>query len=134
KAFTNWAGWLLPYDRDFALIVDDRVSAQDIARDLALIGLDRLQGYFPADALQGRDDLQTVQTVNTEQMANSAGGSENAVVIDVRNSNERAAGHIPGTIHIPLGYLPDRARELPRDRPIIVHCQSGSRSAIAAGV
>ena len=44
------------------------------------------------------------------------------------------AGHIPGSIHIPLGYLPDRAHELPRGKPVVVFCQTGSRSAIAASV
>jgi hydroxyacylglutathione hydrolase len=60
--------------------------------------------------------------------------SNDAVVIDVRNDNERQAGHVPGTIHIPLGELADRADELPRDKPIALHCQGGGRAAIGASV
>jgi hydroxyacylglutathione hydrolase len=37
-------------------------------------------------------------------------------------------------VHVPLGYLADRATELPRERPIVVQCQSGARSSIAASV
>jgi hydroxyacylglutathione hydrolase len=36
--------------------------------------------------------------------------------------------------NIPLGYLAERLQEIPRDRPVVVHCQTGGRSAIAASV
>lgn len=133
KSFTNWAGWLLPYDRDIALIIDDRAHAEHIARDLSMIGLDRVVGYFTSDVLSGRSDLQSTRSVDTAEMARLAASGE-AVVIDVRNSSERAAGHIPGTHHIHLGYLADYIKELPTDKPIVVHCQGGGRSAIAASV
>lgn len=53
-------------------------------------------------------------------------------IVDVRESNEVATGMIPGAIHIPLGLLPTRARELDRGRPVITVCRSGKRSARAA--
>ena len=130
KSFTNWAGWLIPYDRDFALIVSENVHAEDVARDLALIGLDRLQGYFTEDALHGRVDLQTLDSIRTAEIEDV----QDAMVIDVRGSSEWKAGHIPGTTNIPLGYLADRVGELPRDRPIVLHCQTGARSAIGASL
>jgi hydroxyacylglutathione hydrolase len=133
KSFTNWAGWLVSYERDYALIVDEYVPAGEVARDLALIGLDRLQGYFGADGLKGRVDLQQTPSIKTQEMVQLAADGD-ALVIDVRNNNERAAGEIPGTRHIPLGYLADHVNELPRDRKIVVHCQAGGRSAIAASV
>ena len=55
-------------------------------------------------------------------------------VIDVRNATEWAAGHIPGAMHIPLGYLDDRTAEIPAGKPLVVQCQSGGRSAIAASI
>jgi hydroxyacylglutathione hydrolase len=92
-----------------------------------------LQGYFSSDVCNESAELEKTLSVNTAQMLQLASKQE-AVVLDVRGSNERAAGHIPGTRHIPLGYLQDHLDELPRDRPIAVHCQSGSRAAIAASV
>jgi hydroxyacylglutathione hydrolase len=59
---------------------------------------------------------------------------DDAIVVDLRNANEREAGHIPGTMHIPLGQLADRADELPRDKTIALHCQGGTRAAIGASV
>jgi rhodanese-related sulfurtransferase len=52
-----------------------------------------------------------------------------ALIVDVREPNEWAEYHIPGATLIPLGTLPDRLNDLPRDREIIVVCRSGSRSA-----
>src|SRR5688572_1213126 len=57
KSFSTWAGALLPYDRDLYLVIDDNVAerADEAARDLAMIGLDRIAGYFGVDALAARE-------------------------------------------------------------------------------
>ena len=55
-------------------------------------------------------------------------------VIDVRGRSEWDAGHLPGVPNIPVGYLTDHLREIPTSRPLVVQCQSGARSAIAASV
>ena len=54
------------------------------------------------------------------------------LVLDVRESSEYAAGHIAGSMSIPLGKLSSRMSELPKDREIICVCASGSRSSSAA--
>jgi NADPH-dependent 2,4-dienoyl-CoA reductase/sulfur reductase-like enzyme/rhodanese-related sulfurtransferase len=56
------------------------------------------------------------------------------VLLDVRRVDERAKGHIPGSIHIPLDEVRERMSELPRDREIIVQCQSGQRSYFACRI
>jgi rhodanese-related sulfurtransferase len=53
---------------------------------------------------------------------------ERAIVLDVRDAAERAAGALPHSVHIPLGELRARLGELPRDKEIIAHCASGQRS------
>jgi hydroxyacylglutathione hydrolase/adenylyltransferase/sulfurtransferase len=57
---------------------------------------------------------------------------ESAVVVDVREDDERQAGYIGGTRHIAVGDLAARAESLPRERPVIFYCLSGARSAMAA--
>ncbi len=54
-----------------------------------------------------------------------------AVVLDVRTATERAAGHLPGSLHIPLNELPDRVDEIPAGHEILVHCTSGVRAEMA---
>lgn len=55
-----------------------------------------------------------------------------AVLLDVRDPDECAQGAIPGSISIPLNELRARMGELPKDRDIVVHCQSGQRSYFAS--
>ena len=55
-------------------------------------------------------------------------------VIDVRGRTEYDARHLPGVANIPVGLLPDRVAELSTERPIVVQCQAGARSSIAASV
>lgn len=57
-----------------------------------------------------------------------------AVALDVREVDEWAVGRIAGAVHIPVGELVARQDEIPEDRPIVVVCRSGSRSAWAVGM
>jgi hydroxyacylglutathione hydrolase len=140
RSFTTWAGWLVPYTRDFYLLIDHaRADALDQAvRDLAMIGLDRVGGYIDCDedTLQawqvGGGTIGSIPQITAHRLAERlrAGGLS---VIDVRARDEWDTGHLPGARHIPLGALPQRFTELPAG-PIVVQCQSGSRSAIAASL
>ncbi len=53
-------------------------------------------------------------------------------LLDVREDDEWAAGHVPGARHIPLGQLGARAAEVPKDELVYVICRSGARSGRAA--
>jgi hydroxyacylglutathione hydrolase len=55
-------------------------------------------------------------------------------VLDVRANNEWDEGHLPGAQHLMLGYLPQYWAEVPMDKPIVVQCRSGARSAIGASI
>jgi hydroxyacylglutathione hydrolase len=55
-------------------------------------------------------------------------------VLDVRDRDEFASGHIPGSWHVPYGDLVDRLSELPRDRAIATICTGGKRSGLAASL
>jgi rhodanese-related sulfurtransferase len=55
-----------------------------------------------------------------------------AILLDVREESEWAAGHAPMASLIPLSELPDHLDELPRDRVIVCACRSGGRSLRAA--
>jgi len=54
-----------------------------------------------------------------------------AKVVDVRSPREYLTGAYPGAVNIPVQELDRRLSELPRDRPIVVYCGSGGRSAAA---
>ncbi len=138
KSFSTWVGSLVPYDRDLHLIVDETAgaSAASASLDLAMIGLDRVAGWFGVDALAVASESAGQSTI--PQMACSALvgslGRREVTLLDVRGAAEWEAGHIEGSMNIALGDLPRRIAEVPRDRPLIVQCQSGGRSSIAASV
>lgn len=58
--------------------------------------------------------------------------AEALTVLDVREDGEWAAGHIDGSVHIPLMQVPARISELPPDEQVLVVCKVGARSAQAA--
>ena len=59
-------------------------------------------------------------------------GSDGQLLVDVREPEEFAAGHIPGAVNMPLSGLRERFAELPRDRPLALYCQVGQRGYYAA--
>lgn len=139
RGFTTWAGWLVPYTQDYYLIIDDRCAhcLEEAVRDLSMIGLDRLGGFAGAEVIEqwqtrGRGTERIAQIGATRAAHMLEAGTAGA--LDVRSRAEWDAGHIPGATHVPLGELPDRLPELARNRPLIVHCQGGARSAIAASL
>ena len=136
-SFTTWMGWLVPYDKDFYLIGD--AAAVDLAvRDLAMIGLDRIGGWFAPDVVTAwaaaeRAPLSVIPQIGAFDLSESLkhGG---VTLVDVRNPGEWSAGHIQGATHSPLGHLGRRFEEIPRDKPIVMQCAAGARSMIGASM
>ncbi|MGA2785263.1 MAG: rhodanese-like domain-containing protein [Candidatus Bathyarchaeia archaeon] len=60
--------------------------------------------------------------------------SSNVLVVDVRTTEEYAQGHLKGAINIPLSDLPLQISGLEQNRPILVYCQTGYRSAQASSI
>lgn len=144
RSFAGWAGWLLPYDRDLYLIVDGvgrnaRADADRAALDLAMIGLDRVGGYFTSEALDDWErehgGLEAVTDIDPASLSEKLRRGELRVV-DVRAPSEWNAGHIPGSTNIPLGELANASRALADegDGPVVLQCAGGSRSTIASSI
>jgi len=55
-----------------------------------------------------------------------------AKIVDVRTPGEFARGAYPGAINVPLAELGERLDRIPKERPVVVYCASGMRSASAA--
>jgi rhodanese-related sulfurtransferase len=79
-----------------------------------------------------RDEGAVVAVAEALTEVPAAGVPDDAWLLDVREDDEWAAGHVPHATHIPLGQLGSRTAELPQDRQIYVICRSGMRSARAA--
>jgi len=56
---------------------------------------------------------------------------DDVFILDVREDYEYDSGHIPGATLVPLGQIPNRLEEVPRDKTVIAVCRSGNRSGQA---
>ncbi|PID21474.1 pyridine nucleotide-disulfide oxidoreductase [Sporosarcina sp. P3] len=87
-------------------------TAKDVVNLAALVALNILYGRY-----------EQVHVSEVRELV-----ERNAVIIDVREENEFARGHILNAVNIPLSQLRDRMEEVPKDVPVYVHCRSSQRS------
>ncbi len=72
--------------------------------------------------------------ISVEEVYEIITNGENYLILDVRNQDEYDEVHIEGAVLIPVDALEGRLNELPKDKPIVVYCKAGSRSARAATI
>jgi rhodanese-related sulfurtransferase len=104
---------------------------------LGRIGFDDVKGYMKGglDSLSSRPDLvRRIERATAVALAELRNSDEPPIIVDVRSEKEWSAGHIPGSMNVPLNHLREKIAGLPADRMIVVHCEGGYRSAIAASV
>jgi rhodanese-related sulfurtransferase len=70
--------------------------------------------------------------IQPQELRRRLASGEQLFLLDVREPEEVASWAFPGSVNIPLGQLNARIAELPTDRPIVVACHVGGRSAVAA--
>lgn len=150
QQFSTYLGWLIPWGTPLTLIGDRAQQVADAQRQLVRIGIDRPAGAAvgtPGELAAGDDlrsyrratfaDLAAQRTAGARAGAGECGCAKGSgagpVVLDVRRDDERAIGHVPGSVHVPLHSLLERLDEVP-DGPLWVHCATGYRAAIAASL
>ena len=75
--------------------------------------------------------MSEAQEVAPERLAEMIEAGE-VQLIDVRDDDEHAAGHIPGSRHVPISLLSAEAGSIDRERPVVLYCRGGNRSPLAA--
>jgi sulfur-carrier protein adenylyltransferase/sulfurtransferase len=75
----------------------------------------------------------SMNNLNVEELHSLIEAGDTHFLVDVRQPDEWEQAHLPTATLIPLGELPARSDELPRDKKVIVHCKAGGRSARACG-
>ena len=132
--YATWAGTLLDPAKPIVIIADPGREHEAAIR-LGRIGFDHIVGYLK-DGMQSlavRPDL----TASTERISAQLAAerlAEGALAVDVRGPGERALKFVEGSLSIPLNHLAERARELPKDRPLLVYCAGGYRSSMAVSL
>jgi rhodanese-related sulfurtransferase/glyoxylase-like metal-dependent hydrolase (beta-lactamase superfamily II) len=134
--FATWAGTVLDRKRPIVIIAEPTREVE-AAKRLGRIGFDVVVGYLDdgIHALEDRDDLiQQTRRVSAEEAAAFLADSKPPLVLDVRTPTEWETTRIDPSVNIPLNHLTERAKDVPRDRDILVLCEGGYRSSIAASL
>ena len=127
NSFATWMGWFVNYNEPFILLAAPS-QMDDLTRKLMRIGLDNIHGFVDAAKI---NEL-TNGTLSTSKMVSIADVKANttAQVIDLRGAAEFNAGHIAGAKSVFVGTLLQNLAKVPKDKPVIIHCQGGDRAAI----
>jgi len=76
-----------------------------------------------------RFDFDKMKEINAKEVKKKFDNKENFILLDVREDNEIDIASISPHTHIPMGEIPNRFHELDKDKPHVVMCHSGVRSA-----
>ncbi len=130
-SYATWLGWLLPPDAPLLFVTDGIALEETIAESL-LVGYQNfagwLRGGMPAWEAAGLP-VQSLRMAAAAQARQAV--TDGATLLDVREADEFASGHIEGAVHIPLGRLQREMAALRKDRPVVAYCGHGERSTTA---
>lgn len=128
RTFPTTLGSLARIEEWVVLLVDAD-EADAAARQCIRIGFDRLAGQAPPEILDAMDpaELASIPVIDFAALQGN-----HRTIVDVRRGDEYRLGHLDGAVNIPHTRLLARIDEIPRGRPVAVHCASGVRAAVAA--
>jgi hydroxyacylglutathione hydrolase len=132
-----WGGWVLNPDAPVVLIGAGAREADEVARQLLRVGLDRVEGFVEGgvDAWRAAGlPLTRIPQISASELCERIARNEAITIVDVRTPNEWARDHIEGSVHVPVGEIPVRASELHHDRLLVAICEGGYRSSLAASL
>jgi rhodanese-related sulfurtransferase len=134
--YATWAGTLL--DTTLPIIIVAQPGAEtESAMRLGRIGFDQVAGFLAgglAAVGSRRELIVSTDRLSPETAAQRMASATPPLAIDVRSPRERAEKWIAESVHKPLNSLRAAASEVPRDRPLLVHCAGGYRSSMAASL
>jgi hydroxyacylglutathione hydrolase len=136
--FAEWAGSLLPFDKELVLVTEAGKEKETVIR-LARVGLDKvigyLQGGFEAWKTAG-EPIDMIIDVEADELMMDLPHDDKLVVVDVRRETEFADGHLKNAINLPLNEMtdPGSMANIEEEQNLYVHCAGGYRSVIAASL
>jgi hydroxyacylglutathione hydrolase len=132
-----WAGWVVPADNPVVLLANHHAETEEAGMQLLRVGIDRIEGTING-AFEGwcAASLPTsaIDQIEAAELRGAMRRHEGMYVLDVRSEREWRDGHIDGAVNIPAGALTTRAAEVPRNATVVVVCEGGYRSSLAASL
>ncbi|MGK9118287.1 MBL fold metallo-hydrolase [Olivibacter jilunii] len=131
NSLSTWMGSLVDYQQQLVLITNE-LHTEELTRKLMRIGMDNIYG-FVTDLEKMNIELEKSDLVNIGELKKHL-DKKDAQIIDVRSESEYNVGHIKGVENIVLTSLENNLAKIDQDKPVIVHCQSGVRAAMAYSI
>lgn len=132
--FATWAGSILDKSAPMVIIAEDEEQIEEAIMRLGRIGFDQVNGFLNDGLNSLKDRPELVSQTKRISVPALTELDEKTMIVDIRSESEWEAGHIEESVNIPLNQLQERLREIPHDQTVIVHCQGGYRSSIAASL
>jgi hydroxyacylglutathione hydrolase len=133
----SFAGWFLDYERPIVLVDDFTCNPDTVLQHFLRMGYDHISGWlaggFPAWFRAARPVATTGAC--TVQVLKERLTREKPFLLDVRDrKNREHVGYIPGSQHVYVGELPQHLGDIPKERPLVIYCDSGYKGSLAASV
>ena len=126
--FETWLGSIVGPQEKFYLLADTKIALDTVVRKTAKIGYEgNIKGALLAPAALP----ETAPAVDVAQVREHP---EQFTIVDIRNRTEAKTPVFANALVIPLPELRERAHEIPTDKPILVHCAGGYRSAAGSSI
>ena len=127
--FETWLGSILGPNESFYLVAESEDTLEELIEKSAKIGYEGL--ILGAFAMEDAGEL-TMSSLDVEDFKSHP---ENYTIVDIRNGSETADGLLfDHALAIPLPELRERTDEIPRNKPVVVHCSGGYRSAAGSSI
>jgi glyoxylase-like metal-dependent hydrolase (beta-lactamase superfamily II)/rhodanese-related sulfurtransferase len=127
--FETWLGSIVAPEEKIILIADSKRSRSAVIRKAAKIGY---EAQITATYLYAEGQGQITHPL---PLADFAADFQSFTIVDVRDKGEVAQGKIfENSLSIPLSELRERIADIPKDKPIVVHCAGGYRSAAGSSL
>jgi hydroxyacylglutathione hydrolase len=134
-SFAMWVGELIPDIKQEIILVTDEGKEEEAIIRLSRVGYDNSIGYLGGgfDAWKSKgNEIDTVDRMTATELESEY--ANNPLIIDIRKKSEFDSEHVLNALNIPLNQMNQHLREIPKDKPFILHCAGGYRSMIAASM
>jgi hydroxyacylglutathione hydrolase len=137
EGFPAFAGYFLNYDYPIIIIDDCERKVPEITRYLIRLGYDNIYGHlsggFPTWYMAAQQ-VENLEMWSVHQLKEALENREDIFLLDVRKINDRKKVHIAGSHHYWVGDIPQNLKHIPKDKKIVIYCDSGYKSTIAASI
>ena len=139
STFGTYVGWVTPFNCPLVFVLPEPIkeSVPEAVSQLIRIGYERIEGYLAGGmeswCTSGRQ-VRSYLTAGVDDLCQAYVTGQPIQILDVRQQKEWEAGHVPDSLHLFVGDLPQQLDRVPREKEVWTVCASGHRASLAASL